>query len=169
MTKINFQTISLVSIGLLLGVLLTNGIVTAQFNSRSDSPDDMHLANHHREMNFNLAPGGSHSFSLPRKDCPVRIEVSTSTIDVIATNGSTSSRPVLLTTTVSLDSQSGRVAGFGVNDHNNEGICPSGPDFGCAFVAIEIASNGTVTIRQSTTGGAQITNPRTTICASLWF
>jgi len=46
------------------------------------------FASHHSELNFTLSPSETMTFSLPRKDFPVQISVSTSNVDVVF-NGTT--------------------------------------------------------------------------------
>lgn len=61
---------------------------------------------HHQEVKFSLTPGASRLVSLPKKDCPVRIEVSISNIVEVIKDKAIVTGPFLMQALVTYDSAS---------------------------------------------------------------
>ena len=80
---------------------------------RGDPPVDVEaiLEGHHKELSFDVAPGASASFALPKTQWPVRIDVSFSIL-----NGGTQTPSEVMSALVNQDPQSSKITWVGTNN-----------------------------------------------------
>lgn len=171
--------------GLLLMLLFVN------LGNAQQVPKDPNL--HFYRLKFNLTPGNSNSFLLPRKDCPVRIEVS---IGSTLVNGRYTNAPLLLQGLIIQESNTGQIKikdsgslgecrDFGVFPPSNALVdCDEGrvtipipPDAESSFVAIRAyllinLNTGILTIQTTSRPsdeGIPLTYSDVSVCVNLWF
>src|SRR6185295_9828720 len=112
---------ALLIMGSLAGLLVGATVTTAQFTSPPDSHGVMYLANHHQELSLILTPGQPQTFSLPKNNVPVSVQISTSNVPVTFNTSSLNLGPMMISGVATYDS----TAGLGnITAESNPSTCP---------------------------------------------
>lgn len=124
-----------------------------------------------QQLDFTLPPGGSKTFSLPAKDVPVRVDVSTPT-----TNGGTQTPSEIMEAVVNYDSGSGQFTWVGTdsdgtqrgsNSIQSTAIANITCGSSCLISTLSVESTQAATLKITTNAGTSIINER--FIVSMWF
>ena len=152
------------AVGLFLGVALNNRTtVVAQL---SDA-----LSNHHKDITFTLTPGGSQTFFVPKKDSPVRCEISAI--------GGHPTFPGMMTFVIINDASKSITAYYNLLSSGGPNLLasstnPNPPplpfDFACAELHIGVGGRVTITRIPPNPGGdcVNLADP-VSFTVSLWY
>ncbi|MBI2817481.1 MAG: hypothetical protein HYX72_11130 [Acidobacteria bacterium] len=117
------KTLLAVALGMLAVLLVVPAHHTMAAHDDDDDDDhgrgrgDPHvdvqaiLSAHHQELSFDIAPGASASFALPKTQWPIRIDVSFSLL-----NGGTQTPSEIMSALVNQDPQSSKITWVGTNN-----------------------------------------------------